>query len=138
MKENLCLVFAKNFLQPSPPLPPLSIIPHPECVFISRSPSLSSEQGHSVHHYHHHKKKKMSSPSPLMAVAMTTAINVTVLLRSTQNECLYRMFFCSRCPVLHLAWLPTDLYTRSHMGTGTSLHLGNDFCHEYSFPLLSW
>lgn len=33
-----------------------------------------------------------------MAVAMTTAINLTVLLHSTQNKCLYKMLSCSLYP----------------------------------------
>lgn len=42
--------------------------------------------------------EKKSSPSPLVAVAMTTAINLTVLLHSTHKECLHGLILCPLCP----------------------------------------
>lgn len=134
MKESLRSVFSKISSTP-----PFSLHPSPWLRFY---PSLSFSHLNKDIQCITTKRKKMSSPSPLMAVAMATAINLTVLLHSTLNECLYRMCLCpymhtvsniwgnthtdtNTCIIPHcrpdLAWRPKE----DHLGIGSSFHPGN-------------
>lgn len=101
MKEILHPFFSKNVFQSSPPIPSLSIS-HPDCIFIPRSHSHQNKDIQCI------TTKKKSSPSPLMAVAMTTAINLTVLLHSTQKECLNSYILLPTVPCSPASFFSAD------------------------------